>query len=451
MKRKITKELLEWQRESNGKALLVTGARQVGKSYAIREFGKAHYAHYAEINLFDNQVARKAFSDAQDVRDLIARIELFANAELREGTSLVFIDEVQELPDIMTWAKFLVEDGRYAYAFSGSMLGVEFKGVRSYPVGFVRELVMRPMDFEEYCWATGISEGALDQIHSAFEAKEPLPEYLHDAMLNNYRTYMVVGGMPEVVKAFVESRGSLAGVRTIQSDLVTQYRHDISKYAENRSLHVRDIFDGLPLQLDGDQRRFLVNSVDPNARYERYKKDFVWLRNAGVALKCDQIGEPKIPLDRTRRESKFKLYQSDTGMLVSRYGQSVARSVYLDERKPNLGGIYENVIAQELVAAGFVLRYWQVGTREVDFCVETASGSVLPIEVKSGRSMRTHASLDYIMQSGEYGVEQGVVLSRLNVEYDKTGRTVYLPFYMTMCLGTLAAPSDDFLLGIVSV
>lgn len=312
-----------------------------------------------------------------------------------------------------------------------------------YPVGFVHELVMRPMDFEEYCWAVGITKGALDSVHSAFVKREQLPTYLHDAMLSNYRTYMVVGGMPEAVSEFVRSNNSLGGVRSIQTDLVVQYRYDISKYAGTRSLHVKDIFDGLPLQLDGEQRRFLVTSVDPNARYERYKKDFLWLRNAGVALKCDQVGEPKEPLSRTRKESKFKLFQSDTGMLVSRLGQSVARSVYLGDSRTNLSGIYENEVAQELVAAGYTLHYWQVGTREVDFCVATDSVGVLPIEVKSGRSMHTHASLEYMMSSKEYDLGLGIVLSRLNVEYDATLNVLYAPLYMTMCLGDLSRPSEE--------
>lgn len=437
LKRKITDKLQSWKGGQGGtrKALLLSGARQVGKSYALREFGKRAYGHYAEINLFENSEARAAFANAHSLQDFLNRLALFAPGLPESGDTLVFIDEVQELPDIMTMAKFLVEDGRYDYAFSGSMLGLDFQGVRSYPVGYVSEMTMRPLDFEEFCWAIGVTDGTLGAIRESFEMLSPLDSYIHDAMMRNYRTYLVVGGMPEVVQRYIDARYNLAPVRSLQQELVVQYEHDIMKYAGSRALHVKDIFEQLPLQLDGNKRRFMVNSVNPDARFERYKKDFVWLVNAGVGLKTDLVTEPKAGLARTRQESKFKLYQSDTGMLLARYAESIARATYLDDRSANLGGVYENAVAQELVAAGFGLFYYQHSTEgEVDFVVETDSGEVVPIEVKSGRTPRRHAALDHLMNSGEYGLPYGIVLSRLNVEVDKDKRVRYLPLYMTMCL-----------------
>lgn len=446
MRRKITEKFRAWKNGSSGlrKALLVTGARQIGKSYAIRKFGESEYERLLEINLFDDVRAREALSAAVTVQDFINRLVLFAPFPLVEGKTLVFIDEIQEAPDIMTMAKFLVEDGRYDYAFSGSMLGVEFKGVRSFPVGYVTELVMRPMDFEEFCWAIGVSDATISDLRARFETRTPVDGYVHDAMMRNYRSYLVVGGMPEVVRAFKDGKGSLAPVRAIQQGLVRQYEHDISKYAGERALHVKDIFDQLPIQLDGDKRRFMLNSVDANARYERYKKDFLWLVNAGVALKTDEVAEAKVELRGSRRESKFKLYESDTGMLVSRYVESLARSVYLDDKSPNLGAVYENAVAQELTAAGFGLYYYQVSTRgEVDFVIETQTGKVIPLEVKSGRSCRAHKALDNLLAIEEYGIEYGVVLSRCNVEFDEEGRVLYLPVYMAMFLADLNRFEDD--------
>lgn len=459
MKRKITESFRRWKAEkaSRRKALLVTGARQIGKSYAVREFGRSEYECYLEINLFDDASAREALLAAGSVQDFINRLVLFAPYELVEGKTLVFIDEVQEAPDIMTMAKFLVEDGRYDYVFSGSMLGVEFKGVRSFPVGYVTELAMRPMDFEEFCWAIGMSGETLDGLRKCFQNRTPVDEYVHEAMMRNYRTYLVVGGMPEVVRAFVDGKGSLAPVRALQQGLVRQYEHDISKYAGSRALHVKDIFDQLPIQLDGDKRRFMLNSIDESARYERYKKDFVWLVNAGVALKTDEVAEAKVELRNSRRESRFKLYESDTGMLVSRYAESLARSIYLDEREPNLGAVYENAVAQEFTAAGFALYYYQVSTRgEVDFVIETQTGRVVPLEVKSGRSFRAHKALENLLSIKEFGIDYGIVLSRCNVEYDSEKRVLYLPVYMTMFLAELNAfaregKPDDFRLEVVVV
>lgn len=327
----------------------------------------------------------------------------------------------------MTMAKFLVEDGRFDHAFSGSMLGTEFKGVRSYPVGSVRELVMRPMDFEEFCWATGIEREHVATAREAVASRKPVPDYLHDALLSRFRTYVVVGGMPEVVQRYVDAAGDMGPAREHQAALNVQYQHDIAKYAGSRALDVRAIFDKIPLQLAEKSPRFKVASLSAGRRYEDYEEDFLWLVNAGVGLKVNQVGEPKTPLRRTTRNSFFKLYQSDTGMLVARYPQSTARDIYVDAKSPNLGGIYENVVAQELAAQGLDLFYYMARKRgEVDFIVEGAGGHV-PIEVKSGRSYRQHASLDALLASEEYAIDQGIVLSRSNVAREE--RVLYLPLY----------------------
>ena len=431
--RKIEARFEEWHRLSRRKALLVTGARQVGKSYSIRDFAQRHYGSFVELNLFESPASRAALAEARDAQDFISRVTILASGRLVPGDSLVFIDEVQELPDVLTMAKFLVEDGRFDWAFSGSMLGTELKGIRSYPVGYVYELVMRPLDFEEFCWAIGTSDAALTRVRDACRDERPVDDYIHDALLANFRSYLVVGGMPEVVQTFLDERGDLGSVRALQMELNRQYRRDISKYAASRAFHVRNIFDQLPVQLEGESQRFVLNSVDPAARFEKYQRDFVWLVNAGVGLKTDLVDEPRSPLLRTAQPSKFKLYQSDTGMLLSRYPQAVARAAYLDDAHPNLGGVYENVVAQELTAQGHGLYYYMTKKRgEVDFVVDGPDGSAVPIEVKSGRYYHAHASLDHVLATQGYGVRQGVVLSRGNVE--REGKVLYLPLYATFCL-----------------
>lgn len=441
LKRKVTEQLQAWHNDSADKALFVKGARQIGKSFAIREFGKLEFDVFIEINLLENSLAKQALSEAASAKDFISAVSILAGQEMAVGRTLVFIDEIQEAPDVLTMAKFLVEDGRFAWAFSGSMLGTEFKNVRSYPVGYVHEITMRPMDFEEFAWAIGVSAEAFEKIREACLSRMPVEDYIHQAMLANLRTYIVVGGMPEVVSRFIESQGDLAAVRALQTELTVQYRHDISKYAGNRSLNVQAIFDQLPVHLEGDARRFVLNSIDPQARFEKYQQDFVWLVDAGVGLKTTLANELSSPLARSVQEGNFKLYQSDTGMLLSRYAQSVAQAVYFDDKSANLGGIYENYVAQELVCQGRKLYYHQTRKRgEIDFALEPATGGVVPVEVKSGSYFHAHAAVDNALEAEGNSVKNAVVLSKGNVE--QKGQVLYVPLYATYLLPELLGEAD---------
>ena len=411
------------------------------------------YQVFVEVNLLEDVRARQALLEATDAAEFIRRLSVLTQRELIPGETLIFIDEVQEAPDLMTMAKFLVEDGRFDWAFSGSMLGTELKGIRSYPVGYVHEFTMRPLDFEEFCWAIGVTSDAVEQMRAACDKERPVPLYLHDAMLANFRTYLVVGGMPEVVQRFLGTDGDLAGIRSLQNELNAQYRRDISKYAGARALYVQSVFDQLPVQLEGDTQKFVLNSIDPDARYQKYQRDFVWLENAGVGLKTDLVNEPKSPLLKTAQPSRFKLYQSDTGMLMARYPASVAQAAYLDDKHANLGGVYENVIAQELSAQGHELYYYMTKRRgEVDFVVDGPQCSAVAIEVKSGSYYHSHAALDHVLDTPEYGVDLGIVLSKGNVERD--GKVLYLPLYATFCLPAyldVEKGARGFKLGIAAV
>ncbi len=433
LKRKVTEQLGEWAKSEPNKALLIVGARQIGKSFAIREFGKSNFNQFIEINLYENPRACKALCEANSAVDFIMRVTVLTGRSIAPGETLVFIDEVQEAPDIMTMVKFLVEDGRCRWAFSGSMLGTEFRGIRSYPVGYVHELKMHPMDFEEFCWAIEISPSAFESIEKCCAEETPVEDYIHDAMMLNFRTYLVVGGMPEVVQLFLDSKGDLGAVRELQTDLNLQYKRDISKYAGERSLYVQGIYDLLPVQLEGDNHRFVIGSIDESARYKGSEHDFVWLENAGVGLKVNQVSEPKPPLLKTADVAKFKLYQSDVGMLMARYPLTVAQAAYLDDKNPNLGGVYENAVSQQLAAQGYPLYFFNARKRgEVDFVVEGGSGVAVPIEVKSGTYYHAHASLDKVLGNEGYGIDRGIVLSRGNVERD--GKVLYLPLYAVYLL-----------------
>jgi hypothetical protein len=431
--RKIYTEFKSWSQHSKDTVLLVTGARQIGKSYLVERLAREEYKHRVVINLFQNKEAKAALSEANNVADLISRISLFADDALVPGETLIFIDEIQELPDIITMAKFLVQDGRFSYAFSGSLLGTELKGVRSYPVGFVTEIQMHPMDFWEFCCAVGVSEETLGTLKQACVSLTPLPDYLHQHLLTYFRTYAVVGGMPAVVQAYLDSQADLSRVLAVQADLSRSYVADITKYAGKLAPDVRAIYEQLPLQLDSKTGRFKLNSLEQGARYEKYSLDFNWLVSAGVALKCNVVRDPKHPLGLSQDARTFKLYQSDTGILVSRYGVQMARDIYLDSQAPNVGCVYENIFAQELAARNIQLFYYMNKKRgEVDFICENEKGQVVPIEIKSGRTPRAHTSLTSLMQRTDADIPAGYVLSRLN--FETNGNIHYIPWYATAFL-----------------
>ena len=435
LERKVEKELIHWK-ETSEKALLVTGARQIGKSFSIREFGKSKYEVFFEANLLLDADARDSLVKARNAGDFINRVAMLSKNKLVEGKTLIFIDEIQEFPQIVTLLKALVEDGRFSFVFSGSMLGTEFKGITSFPVGFVKRIVMRPLDFEEFCWSVGVAKATLSEIRECMSNRASVPEHIHNAMMRNFQAYLITGGMPEVVQDYVNSNYSLIRTREIQSDLVDQYKVDISKYAGSRAFSVREIFDHLPSELEGENHRFHLSSIKQGARVEKYGQDFLWLKNAGVGIIVPRSTEAKSPLMRTLNQSHFKLYESDTGMLVSRHSQSTARAIYLEQHSQNLGGIYENVVAQELTAMGIspsYLKSAEVG--EVDFLIEGKHGHVVPIEVKSGRKVRSHAALDHLLDMSALKIPEGIVLSRQNVS--QVVKVTYLPLYMTFCLDEL--------------
>lgn len=437
LKRKITQRFEEWLAAPKRKALLVSGARQVGKTFAIREFGRSHFDNMVEVNFLENKTAASFLSEANDADEFIERLSLLSSSPLSQGRTLVFLDEIQEAADVITASKFLAESNRFELIMSGSLLGVELKDVRSFPVGYLHEERMFPLDFEEFCWSQNVPVRFLDQIRQHYEDKTPLQDALHERFMTLFRQYIVVGGMPEAVQSYVDAQRDLATVRAVHSDIVSLYKKDIAKYAGRRSLFVRTIYDALPSELAKVNKRFTLQSVKHGATYESLRDDFEWLDAAGVVLKTCLVSEPKFPLTRTRESRKFKLYSADTGMLVTRYPVQTAMGVLQGSRSINFGAVHENVVAQELAAAGFGLCYYSNNRKgELDFLIETGKGDVVAIEVKSGKDYKRHMALNNVLGSKEYGVRCAYVLSEANVS--KTTRSdkplYYLPLYMTMCL-----------------
>lgn len=430
LERKAYEQLVFWKNHKGKQALLVTGARQIGKTYLIREFGARNYENVVEINLLENVDAREAFETARNTTDLFMRISLVADAELVAGKTLIFIDEVQECKEMVTAIKFLVERTEYDYVLSGSLLGVELADIRSVPVGYLDTVEMYPLDFEEFCWANKIPKSLFaNELTKAFEQFVEVDPFVHERLLSLFHQYLIVGGMPAAVQEFVEEP-NMQVVRSIQDNIVRQYKRDISKYNKTDPLGVREVYDLIPSELNAKNKRFVLKSLNENARFNSYANDFVWLAEANVALPTYCVEEPVYPLLLSKQSRLFKLFLSDVGLLTSRFMKDVSLDILTKDPQVNYGSIYENVVAQELKAGGFELFYFNSKKYgELDFVVETRGGQILPIEVKSGKTYKRHRALTSILDVSNYHLNRGYVLCEANVSVE--GNIVYLPIYLT--------------------
>lgn len=426
-------DLLKWKTTGQNKALLVDGARQIGKTYLIEAFAKQEYADYIKVDFLRDDAASRALAGATNAQQVIEVLALISGKPVELGHTLIFLDEVQEAPNIVTFSKYLVQDGRFPLVMSGSLLGVELVHAKSLPVGYLHMLRMYPLNFLEFARALGVPDSVIDQARTCFEERRPLEDSLHERLIQVFRLYLVVGGMPEAVESYRESRGDLGGVRKIQTDLIALYNEDIAKHAGERVLQVKAIYDALPAQLNKESKRFELRSLGANAKFERYANDFAWIVGAAAALKTTNVTDPKPMLERSVEENRFKLYLSDVGMLMSCYRSDVALDALSGQRSVNFGGVYENAVAQELAAHGVPLHYFiRTSIGEVDFIAEREGGGILPIEVKSGKSYKRHVALNKLLASEEYDIDEAYVLSEANVSTEERegGRVQYLPLYM---------------------
>lgn len=352
-------------------------------------------------------------------------------------TSLIFLDEIQVAPDILTVAKFLVEDGRYPLVLSGSMLGTKLKGIRSFPVGYAQIERMFPLDFEEFCWSQQVSPAIIEQTREAHRQLIPLDEGLHERLISLYRYYVAIGGMPEAVQAYLDSSYDVGAVRFVCKQIVENYQYDIAQYAEPRAPQIRAVFDAVPSQLDKENKRFRMDALKAGGTFERYAHDFDWLIDAAVVIPVHAVTEPKRPLKRTTQANKFKLYSSDTGLLLAQYRAQTMLDVIANNPAINFGAVYENAVAQELVCHDPSLYYFRNNRKgEVDFIIERDDGSLLPIEVKSGKDYKLHTALNNLLSTEDFDINEACVLSMANVSQGaRAGKPVhYLPLYMTFCI-----------------
>lgn len=430
--RKRSKDIINWLNSTEKTALLVTGARQTGKTFLIRECLKSQKQDYIEFNFIERPEIPKMFKELEDMgaAEILTRLSFMSDRPLIKGKTVFFFDEVQEYKEIATLIKFLVDEGSFRYILSGSLLGVELRGIRSTPVGYMRYIEMFPLDLEEFFIALGLSDTAFEMLQTSFREQKPITEAVHKKLMNSFRNYMVVGGMPAAIQSFVDN-SDLNAVMDIQNSIIPGYKIDFSKYEkEDKRLKLGKIYDLIPAELAAKNKRYVFNDLDRNFRPENYDASFEWLINAGVAIPVYNVTEPRIPLLLNEKSNLFKLFMSDVGLLSSQYGKATVLAFLSGNTNINYGAMYENFVAQELHAHGFKGYYFNSKKQgEVDFVIEHNLKAV-PIEVKSGKDYQIHSALNNILSNRKYGIEKAIVLCNDNVKTD--GPISYMPIYMSM-------------------
>ena len=431
LERKISR-YIEHFYELNKGALLLSGARQVGKTYSVRRFAEKKFKSFIEINFVDNPDAVGIFSNAKNSSDILLRLSAFVNQPLIKGETLIFFDEVQLCPEIVTAIKFLVDDGRYRYIMSGSLLGVELNNLRSVPVGYMEVKEMYPLDLEEFMWAVGVNEDVIASLKKSWEEKKHVDDFVHKKMMDVFRLYLIVGGMPAAVMSYKENN-NLQDVMASQREIISLYKKDISQYDEKRSLKIKEVFDLIPSELNSKSKRFFIKDINTKARAEMYENEFLWLKNAGVAIPVFNVDELKLPLKLASSRNLFKLFSNDVGLLACQYSDGIQLKILTGDDAINHGSVYENVVAQELLAHGFDELYYYNSKKmgELDFILEY-DGNVFPVEVKSGKDYSRHRALNNILTCPEYDIPQAVVLCNNNFEVKDN--VIYVPIYMMMFL-----------------
>lgn len=413
------------------RALLVTGARQVGKTYAIRKASKECFENVVEINFIEQPDAIALFSELKGAKDLFLRISAFSKKPLIPGKTLIFFDEVQECKEMVTAIKFLVDEGSYKYVMSGSLLGVELKDLRSVPVGYMEEMEMYPLDLQEFFKAIGIGSDVIGHLRKSFEERRPVDDFIHRRMLEAVRLYLIIGGMPAVVQKYIETN-NLRRVYEEQRGIIHTYKRDIAKYELNKKLQIEEIYELIPSELNAKNKRFILKELNEKARFSKYEESFLWLKDAGVAIPVYNIEEPRVPLLLSKQRNLFKLFLNDVGLLAAMYGGNIQTRLLSQDTNINFGSVYENLVAQELCAHGFYqqhsLYYFNSKKQgELDFVVEY-DNNVLPIEVKSGKDYERHNALSNVMANVEYDVPQAYVFCQENIHTKE--KIIYYPIYM---------------------
>lgn len=426
LERKIVNELERWKMEAGKKALLLKGARQVGKTTSVREFAKRNYAHLVEINFEKFPTAKKAFDGNLDAETIISQLSIMGFGPFVEHKTLVFFDEIQTCPNARTAIKFLVEDGRYDYIESGSLLGLNYADVSSYPVGFEYSVNMYPLDFEEFLWAKGIAKNVIEPLKEALHDKQPIDNFMHEQLSKYYREYLIVGGMPEVVKTYIQDP-DFSRTLQVQRSIVDSYRDDIAKYAGSEKTKAKLFFDAIPSELSKEKKRFIIADIEQRATAQKYENAAQWLIDAGIAYFSYNTHDLLLPFEQYEKRNLYKVFLLDTGLLCSMWREPIQWPVLQGDIDINEGALTENYVAAELVKKGYTLHYYDRKSRqELDFLI-AKNNKIDILEVKSGNDYKRHASLDTALQNDEIPLGESIVFCKFPME--KEGKIQYIPLY----------------------
>lgn len=436
--RKIEKYIVNHLQSGTNKILVIDGARQIGKSYIIREVGKKLFPNFIELNMETDKVGEQNFAKAKTVDDFYLALSAVAGDKMKEKqNTLVFIDEIQAYDHLLTLLKFLREDNKFTYICSGSLLGVTLKTTSSIPLGSIEIKHMYPLDFEEFLIANGVGELVLSTMRKKFASREAMPDAIHNKLLDLFKKYLLVGGLPDAVNEFLATKNIMT-IRTIQNEIHHLYGVDVARYEESHNrLKIQRIYGMVPSNLENKKKRIVVKDIEDKKgkRMSDYVEEFDYLISSGITLEVKAISKPSFPLIENSGKNLLKLYINDVGILTSIFFGTNIKAVMDDVASINLGSVYETVVAQELKAHGFNLYYYdnkKLG--EVDYLIDDRDNlSVIPIEIKSGKDYQIHSALDKFLQIKEYNIHQAFVLSNAQQVEIKNGIT-YLPIYYIMCI-----------------
>lgn len=429
LERKIYNKIKEFYKLNKNKALMITGARQIGKSFIIKKYGEDNYKSFIMIDFINNKDYINLFSSCKSADEIILRLSALFGDKLIQNETLIFFDEVQECPELLTYIKYLVQNYNYNFILSGSLLGSIFKDIVSVPVGYLEIIKMFPLDFEEFAIANGVGKKVIETLNESFINKTPVDSYIHSRMLSLFELYLIIGGMPEVVSNYLETK-NLFSVQNIQKSIIALYKEDISKYDKNNKLYLNEIYDLIPSELNSSNKRFILKNLNENNRFTKFIPSFLWLKNAGVTLTANVVDEPKSPLIISESKSLFKLFNSDVGLLTSQYGNDIQIQILNHNTNMNFGSLYENVVAQELSAHGYVLYYYNSKKfGELDFVIQDGN-RVIPIEIKSGKDYYRHQAIENVINIYKEDINEAYVFSNSNINIKD--KITYYPIYMIM-------------------
>lgn len=435
--RKIAKRIEDYLSSNSNRMLLIDGARQIGKSYIIRSVGQKMFSNYIEINMEEDRLNDKLFADAKTSKDFYLALSVVAGDKMKEkSNTLVFIDEIQAYEHLLTLVKFLMKENRFTYIASGSLLGVTLRKTSSVPMGSLDVEHMYPMDFEEFLYANGVGSDAIDFMKQSFESNQSLPESLHLKMLDYFKKYVLVGGLPKAVEVFVEER-NIVEIRSVQKEVHDLYKVDAAKYEKDsgKALKIQRIYELLPSNLENKKKRLVFRNIDDKnwKRSSDYVEEIEYLISSGIALDVKAVSTPSYPLTENCSKNLLKMYLNDVGILSGLFFKNNIKAVMSDISSINLGSVYETVVAQELKAHGYDLYYYDNKKNgEVDFLIDDPDSlSNIPIEVKSGKDYTVHSALNKFLSIAEYNIQRAYVLSNERQVYQKDGIT-YAPIYNIM-------------------